>query len=308
MKYFCLFCSALCLVAIVASADTLTVNTKKNFSNLVLGGSPAKISLVYDQTSSSKSNVEFEITNYGVFGADKISGVSGLSWPRNSKYAYIYGSGFWFGALKNVNGTPAKLCALSYNPNTGNSFFQPSVLASTSDSQSLYQTRAFRSTDFNSDGTPINTEFAPNWLIWDTKPSATLFSDGYTGNLVSNPQERNSINYPKGAAFISDEDFVTVFDDQNLDKYEGGADVRKKQGYPLNLRVMERVYSWSEDFLKDVVIIEQKVINIGNDTLFNCAMAPVFDFDFSMNINTGYFFNDNYRYLSEDTSLKLSVM
>ncbi len=297
----------------VLLADTLTIGSNKPNSMIPLGGKPAKITAVVDQTSSTKSNVEFEITNTGIFGSKQdFSGEGvggGIKWPRNGKGYYLYGSGLWLGAVKNVNGTPSKLCVASYNPNSSRSSFQPSLLTTSPDLDSLQQTRVFRSTDFNSDGTSIKKGFAANWMIWDTDPARILYVDGYTGNFVANPLERNQVVYPGGTVVISDEDFITVFDDQDLNKYYGKLDTLKKQGYPINIRVIQCVYSWSSDFLKDAVIIEQKIINIGDDTLFNCSSAPVFDFDITpLNNTTNFAYDDNFRYLKEDTALKLSVM
>ena len=297
------------------STSNDTTNNKK--SGVVLGGSPAQINFVIDNIYNTKSNVEFELTNHGTLGYDQTntSGFSrgGLKWQRRNKNYYLYGSGLWFGAIKNVNDSPTKLCVVSYNLNSGHSVFQPSVMTST-DTGSLQQTRIFRSTDFNSDGTSIQKGFAANWMIWDTDPLATLYTDGYIGNLVNDPEKRTKINYPKGAVFISDEDFVTVFDDQNLNRYYGEPvgqdkiDTLIKRGYPINIRVIQRVYTWSSNFLKDVVIVEQKIINTGSDTLYNCALAPVFDFDITYDNKINQGANDNFRYLKEDSSLKLSIM
>lgn len=308
MKNFILLLAVSYCFTTVTFAKTLLNNNFITPTSIEVVDSSVKVTAPINITTSTKSNIQFNIMNNGMICQDT-SNIPGLQWPRNSKNYYIFGGGLWFGAQKNVNGTLNKLCLLSYNPNSATSWFQPSIFTSVPDSASLQQTRVFRSTDFIGDGTPIQNGFAANWLIWDTDPLASLYVDGYFGNMVSNPTIRNKNTFPKGPAIVSDEDIVTVFDDQNINKYEGGnIDALIKQGYPVNIQVIQRVFSWSSEEFKDAIIVEQKITNTGKDTLYKCALAPMFDYDIAAIALQQGASNDKFRYLTEDTTLNLALM
>ncbi|MEY2719103.1 MAG: hypothetical protein RLZZ273_469, partial [Bacteroidota bacterium] len=75
---------------------------------------------VYDQQGNTKSRVNFQITNYGVFGFNIAQGRGGTFWPRGRANQYIFAGGAWFGARKLPPGsdTLRKRVMLTYNPYT----------------------------------------------------------------------------------------------------------------------------------------------------------------------------------------------
>ena len=84
------------------------------------------VSGTFDLQKNKVSRIEFFSTNYGIIGLDVANGVGGGKWPRGSNNQYIFGGGIWFAAKKlNPIGDTVKLCAISYNPNSGGSWMVP---------------------------------------------------------------------------------------------------------------------------------------------------------------------------------------
>lgn len=279
---------------------------------------------LFDLQRNTVSNIDFFVTNYGIFGFNTTAGggVGGGYWPRNSLNQYIFGGGVWFGALKKVKQDTVPLVILTYNPNSGLSWMAPGrineggPLSTTTedtysaDPNNTTKYRSYFSTDFNvGSGEPYTLSDGPNWPIWDTSlnPEDTLKVNRYFGQYVDHENTRNSFYYPKGPAFISQEDIFATYKDTDLNYYEGGAESRRTEGYPLELQFEEMIYSWGFGKYKDFIFIKYEITNYSNDTLLNCWVAPVLDVDLARAPNTRLGAgNDRTRYYHQDSSLNLA--
>ncbi|MDQ1264964.1 MAG: hypothetical protein QG635_114, partial [Bacteroidota bacterium] len=274
----------------------------------------------FDVQQNTVSNIQFYTTNYGIFGLDVQRNQGGGYWPRGSQNQYIFGGGIWFCAMKPnpSTGNMKKYCELSYNPNSGNSWFVPGRINPEVDNTSqdkaddteIKKYRTYFSTDFiSATGTPRNKADGPNWPIWDASAYATdtLKKDRYFGWYIDDENQRNTDNFIKGPAFISGEDIFATFKDTDLSYFEGGANKRKNEGYPLRLQFEHTIYSWGFGEYKDFIFLRYDIINYSKDNLYNCYMAPVLDIDLSrsglLSHGAG---NDRVRYYNEDSTLNLA--
>jgi hypothetical protein len=269
---------------------------------------------IYDQQQNTVSAIQFETTNYGIFGFNVRRGEGGGYWPRGSRNQYIFGGGVWFGAQKErpgEEGVYKKYVELSYNPWNGRSWFVPGRIEDGDlvNEQELTKYRVYFSTDFSSDGKPINPDDGENWPIWDASDREidTLMHDRYFGYYIEKANRRDVDNYPKGPAFISGEDIFSTYKDTDLGRFDGGAALRKSEGYPLRLQVEQTIYSWGFGDYADFIFIKYDYINYSKDTLLNCWMAPVMDVDIALAPNTQYGAgNDRTRFCFCDPSLNLA--
>lgn len=184
---------------------------------------------VFDQQRNVVSNIDFQITNYGIFGFDVRNGVGGTFWPRGRRNQYIFAGGAWFGARKRPPGSDSlrKRVMITYNPNSGLSWMVPGTIedgdeVNTTTDAGVNKYRTYFSTDFNStDGLDFQNPTFPRWPIWDTSPADTIRYNNYYGLYVNDPAQRFKTNYSKGPAFISEEDVFCTFKDTDLSYYEG---------------------------------------------------------------------------------------
>lgn len=241
------------------------------------------------------SNIQFYTSNYGIFGLDVARNVGGGMWPRGSLNQYIFGGGIWFGAQKWATGTDGepvmrKYAVVSYDPNNGESWLIPGrieqydgTVNDVLDENNISLYRLYMSTDFNrSTGTPTTASDGENWPIWDTESlddGYILSYDRYFGRFVNNPTLRNTNTYPKGPAFITEEDIFASFKDTDLGEYKMGATSAKKKGYPLRLQFEQMIYSWGFGDYKDFIFIKYDIINMSDDSLRECWMSPMMDVD-----------------------------
>ncbi len=269
---------------------------------------------VFDLQKNTVSNLEFHTTNWGIFGLNTERGEGSGYWPRGSQNQYIFGGGFWFAAIKKRPDLDVKkkYVVLSYNPNSGKSWFVPGRIDDGPDlnQSDIYKYRTYFSTDMIvSDGSPIDKADGPNWPIWDSSPDPkdTLKSNRYFGYYINDVNDRNKTKYPKGPAFISGEDIFSTYKDTDLNYIEGGRSRRKNEGYPLQLQVEQMIYSWGFGDYKDFIFIKYDIINYSNDTLESCWLATVMDIDIARrgNVNLGAR-NDRVRFFEENPSLNLA--
>lgn len=268
---------------------------------------------IFDYQKNTLSNVDFLNTNFGIFGYDSKYSVGSVYWPRGSDNLYIFASGVWFGAMKpfGSEGELRKYCSISYNPNNGRSWYVPGRVEDGDliDSTNFGNYRIYFSTDFDKlTGKPFKPEDGTYWPIWDNSIPDVLKENNYYGRFIRNTTERNKNTYPKGPAFISDEDVFCSYKDTDLNQYDAGAIYRKSVGYPLKLQYEQTIYSWDSDYYKDILIFRYDIINKSFDTLFNCWFAPVYDADIAtkQNAQAGAS-NDRCRYFVEADTFKLAV-
>jgi hypothetical protein len=268
----------------------------------------------WDLQKNTVSNIEFYTTNYGIFGNNTIaSNAGGGWWPRGSVNQYIFGGGIWFGAIKQrPDGSgPKKYVTVSYNPNNGRSWMVPGRIEDgpLKNEEDVLKYRSFFSTDFNlGNGEPFNKDHMTNWPIWDTEEDEQLKVDRYVGNYVLDDDMRSTDVYPKGPAFISGEDIFCVFKDTDLSEYDGGANLREADGYPLRLQYEQIIYSWGFGDYKDFIFLKYKIINYSSDTLLDCWMASVMDIDIATKLNPALGArNDRVTYYFPDETLDLAV-
>lgn len=260
---------------------------------------------VFDVQKNTMSNIEFFTSNYGIFGFDVLGRTGGGYWPRNSKNQYIFGGGTWFGARKKVrdfeedtvqyddNGKPIyrSFVEVTYDPSTAESWFVPGRVTDPFQSADLNQLTKYRtyfSTDFDPEGKPFVSSDGENWPIWDDGDDLkdTLKHDRYFGHYIQDENQRNTGTYPKGPAFISQEDIFATFKDTDLKRYSNitEADARKR-GYPLRIQIEHFIYSWNFGRYKDFVFLRYDFINRSRDTLLDCWHAPMMDVDIAVSTN-----------------------
>lgn len=250
----------------------------------------------YQIARTSESNVDFFTTNYGIFGLDIRNSRSGLLWPASTTRRYLFGAGFWFGARKYVadSGRLVPLVLLGYNPNTGASWFTPGRAGDpTADEgvdgseQGIGLNRLYNSTEHDSLSGALleNPESWPLWPVW-LDPVLESTSPMYAGTFLPEPEQRlDAGGNGWSPAFFADQEFFSVYRDNDLSRYEIGAAAAVALGYPLGIEVQSRVFAWADGRTKDAVILTYDFINRSNDTLYDCYFSPVFDVDVGDHVN-----------------------
>ncbi len=267
---------------------------------------------VFDLQRNTVSEFDFLVNNAGIIGLDTKEGSAHGYWPRGSLNQYLFGGGFWFGAKKETpDGRMKKYVEVSYNPNSGRSWFVPGSIedGDTIRPDLIEKNRVYFSSDFNQEtGVPLDQTDGPNWPLWVTDTTGRYQYGTYIHKYVNDGTQRNLSNYPMGPLFVSDEDIYSVFKDTDLSQYEGGVQRRKNEGYPLGLEVESRIYTWKQGDMKDVVILSCLVHNKSEDTLKECWFAGIYDVDITYKPN-GHVgaTNDRIKYFNDDSTLNLAV-
>jgi hypothetical protein len=261
-----------------------------------------KTSGFIDIQDNSHGNIAMKLTNYGIVGADAAKQAGGTFWKRGTTNQYMYGGGMWFGAKKDVGNKPnQKLVLLSYNPNLGTSWMSPTVDPSCKNlHDSVQYARLYFSTDFTKNGVPTNTADSfglYNWPIFK-KDNQNSF-----GEFVANPILREASSGTP--YFVSNEDVICAYNDHDLTRYDNGDSIRRIQGYPLGVSIVQRTYFFDKAPLQDVVMMRYEITHTGSDTLKQCWFAPVMDFDIGFDGGTLSAYNDNIKYYASDTTLGL---
>ncbi|MCX7930285.1 MAG: hypothetical protein N2663_06160 [Chlorobi bacterium] len=272
-----------------------------------------------DLRRNTISKFDFYVTNYGILFLNVARNQGGGFWPRGSTNEYAFGGGVWFGAIKYVGGEPRKMCVIGYNPNSGISWMTPGSIddgdLGDRSQEAILKNRVYMSTDFvRVTGAPRNSADGPNWPIWDVNPNDTMVNvaivknrSRYVGYYVNDTASRNYTRYPKGPAFISQEDIVCVYKDTDLRAYEIGEDQARALGYPLRIQVEQTMYTWGFGEYGHFIFMRFNIINRSQDTLYQCWMAPAMDFDLAAFPNyAGGAANDRVSYYFQDTTLNLA--
>lgn len=233
---------------------------------------------------SLTSNVEYYASNYGIFGLDITNGKSGFISPRGSGKSYLFGSGLWFGAKKQVTHdggatfNEEKLSFICYNPNSGASWAVPGEYnMSSAATPILYRSSDYNTTTGVSTSAPVSD---PKWPLWLMPGEQT--DPFFPGNFVPLAIDRTAGTTYTGPAFMSgvDEQFFARFHDQDLSRYELGESKAAELGYPLGLQIEQHVYSWNPgNSLQNVVILQYEVTNISGHELRDCYISQAIDFD-----------------------------
>lgn len=246
----------------------------------------------YDYQKNTLSNIETVISNYGLIGYDKPNEIGSGYFPRGSRNEYIFGGGIWYALQKKVpyidsNGVEQiglnKLVSISYNPSSADSWQTPGRIEDgslTKGNPEKY--KVFFSTDFSRiTGKALDPSDwdKPYWPIWDTNDKDTLAHSRYFGFYQHNEGDRNLDKYPKGPAMISGEDIFTTYHDMDISQYEGSLAQRRLQGYPIGLQYEFTIYSWGFGKYQNFFFCLYDVINMSDDTLYNCWLAPIMDVD-----------------------------
>ncbi len=274
---------------------------------------------VFDLQRNTVSNIQFYTTNYGIFGLNIAQNIGGGVWPRGSLNQYIFGGGIWFAAVKKRPNSDLykKYVEVTYNPNNGNSWMVPGRMNPDPDNHGqdavdvtdIYRYQTYFSTDFRpGDGKSVaGGQYV--WPVWDDLPDPdTLKKLRYMGHIIDDNTLRTTTQYPKGPAFISEEDIVSVFKDTDLSRFDGGKDLRSGDGYPLRIQFENYIYSWSFGQYKDFIFLRYDMINNSKDTLKECWMAPAMDIDIARIPNTqAGASNDRVRYYTEEPGLNLAA-
>jgi hypothetical protein len=302
MRNLFLLAAAFAMLALAAGAKAEMPKNADKTQRLAKG--------VFDYQKNTKSNFELVTTNYGITGLDMSNVSGGGFWPRGSQNQYIFGSGFWFGAMRQAldNSGYKKLVEVSYNPNSGKSWFVPGRIEDgdtvRKDLKDKY--RLYYSTDFyNASGLPVDPSDGPNWPLWVNDTTGRYQYGTFRHTYVLDVSQRNTGSYPYGPMFVSDEDIVSTFKDTDTRYIEGSPQFRS---YPLRLQGESRIYSWGSNELKDIVLQSYLITNMSDDTLMNCWFAGVYDVDIAYAPNAAKGAgNDRTTFFSNDSTLELAV-
>ncbi len=99
----------------------------------------------------------------------------------------------------------------------------------------------------------------------------------------------------------------TTFKETDTNYYFADLSMKNSAGYPLGLQYEQTIYSWGSEEYKDILFIRTDVINMSDDTLFDCWFAPLFNTDITTRNNFGYgAANDRCDYYRWEDSLNLA--
>ena len=243
---------------------------------------------------SQKSDVEFHVSNYGMFGLDVAKFSGGFIVPRGSGKLYMFGGGVYFVATKDYHGVPLPLTFWTYDPQGGHTDAMPGDLGGTPSDEGhhIYHSELYDRTTGHFIG--ANQTIWPLWIV----PSATV-TPMSPGVFISDKDLRNTQGGLAGPAFLPgvDEEFVTRFHDTAMIRYHTTAG--SLEGLPIGLQFQQTIYSWSGGPFKHVVVLKYGVKNISGTTLTNCSIGQLADID----VGDGR--NDNFAYYSQHPELRL---
>ncbi|MBS1911787.1 MAG: T9SS type A sorting domain-containing protein [Bacteroidetes bacterium] len=256
---------------------------------------PARSEVMTSQTSA----IEFYASNYGEFGVNVATGGAGFFYPRGSHNQYMFGSGLWFGAIKNVNSVPTKLFFLTYNPNSGASWATPGERSDYVSYAPLYNSNDYdlkTGANIKPGTPPYRMQSWPLWLVNGGIKPAPLSP----GIFVADTALRKVGALPKSLpAFMPgvQEQMMARFNDADMQQYEL-RDTAQRVGYPLGLQIQQNIYSWNIGRFQNVVLLQYDIINSSRDTLHDCVVAQASDPDIGNNSN------DHVRYYEEAPELR----
>jgi hypothetical protein len=260
---------------------------------------------LFDKQINDVGNYRFFATNFGIFAYE------GLYWPRDSNNQYLFSSGIWLGC-KRTNKTTTNLMKYvqkSYDPNTGLSRFVPGSIDDGKgiDLYGINKNKVYLTDDYWGDGTPFDKTHS-NWLLWKTAQNIQTQLGQRPFLFENDVNRRNLTNYPFGPmmAVYGYDIIASVCKDTYIDSTNKDYSKLINRGYPLNLNLLTIIYTgiWRPNY--DIIILNYKIENKSNDTLFDCWLGGVFDPDIG-HVPGAKADNDKMKYLKEDPLLNLAV-
>jgi hypothetical protein len=222
----------------------------------------------------SASGVEFNTTNYGLFGQRAAEDSMGLAYPRGeAAIQYLRGGGLWFAARKQIGDSLRKLTFLTYDPVTGGSWATPGAwteIAPTFADASLNRVYYNQQHDVTTGELLDTNRRAAAWPLW-IKYGYGRPSD--PGSYVPDSADRTSA--------ISGVPAILRYDDQFFSRYHDGFRERYRESdgpaTPIGLEVHQNIYTQSFALYDNVVLLHYRVVNVSTDTLRDCYIASMLD-------------------------------
>lgn len=292
MKKLMIYLLLLCLSLFLSN------NLFSNFKNEKKNNNEILYAKVYDNKYTTKSNVKFFNSNYGILANDLANNSGGCFWPKNSQNEYIFGGGFWFAGKKKVSDTLKTFVEMSYNPNSGGSNMMPGRIEDglSLDTSLSYKYLLYDSNDYDSySGASTDPNNSLAWPLWKETPN-NLYNR--FGNYVIDLNSRNRNQIPLGPSFYSDEEIFCVYRDTD----------KENNPNPAGLQYEQNLFAWDTGYMKDCIIIRYKIVNKSVDTIYNCWFAPIYDYDVGIISNQNSWSNDRTRYCNEEDSLNLGIV
>jgi hypothetical protein len=231
---------------------------------------------------SLQSGVKFNTTSYGVFGVSPaVVNTPGFFYPRMSNIGYMCGSGLWFGTRKRRGDSLVDLTFITFDPNTGQSWASPGEWRADDSVRPVEQTYIGYSPDYDR-ATGV-------WLPWTRSLGWPLWSDGRSpvklsnpGTVVSNAADRDTAisGIPAFVPGVT-EQFVSRYHDGSLARYQDA----EADGHPIGLQIEQNVYAFDESAFGNVVILHYRIINVSDDTLFDCHVGQMIDVELGSSAN-----------------------
>lgn len=199
------------------------------------------------------SNVNFSITNYGMFGSqgrediDSLTGEPAPSceFPAGSNLEYLFQGALWIGAVVERENNPGVFDTLVSIGNDG----------WWGDIYEMYPA----------------TPPGGNILMLSTRGiNAPPYADS-VGNIPNDLPNR-----PFRA--ISEQDFVAVVYDTNTSAPSPDPNDGRPHN-PLGLRIVQKSYSWSYEYAEDFILIDFEITNIKDNALKNVWIGLYIDAD-----------------------------
>jgi hypothetical protein len=237
---------------------------------------------LFVERSSTKSNIEFPISNDGMTFSTDLNSTLDFRWPRGSELrvaVYGAGGGLCFGCQKSqrrlvslvegqegINGYAFRPPIIYFNqfvPGTiGDPYAEPDTVFrgkgwKYSDDLNYI---LYASTDYDAGGVDISGNNLPDWPI--------RLVDG-EGVYVWEPLARASYK----PVYRSDEDFFCVYKDTDVQsdpEYYGPTSNPDSFSVPIGIEVRQYCYSWGSPALKDAVVLVYEIHNKSGHSLDSC--------------------------------------
>lgn len=254
---------------------------------LGLSGSrlPAAVRAPLQARETVLSNIRTTFTNDGSvgYGFDRMR--RGGIWPRDGARGYFDVGGLWLACRKRVGGTLRDVCLVGVDPRTRKRSFTPGSREdnrTAPDSVLFERAQLFSSAFVESPNLdPLTTHV---WPVRSVNGVRTVVLDARARG--------NSPRYEVG-----DEDLFALYSDADSSKILFPA-----AGLPLQIDVEQTGHTWYVDSLSNVIVLEYKITNRSQDTLFAPCAAAVFGVSVGDTTAPANARNDRAKLLSFDSA------